>query len=532
MLTDSASTSRGLTSTETVTGQDTSNSAPTSKVENTGAEESIPNGRLSNGTHTFRTSGYDTFSTPSLTLTQKQPQNRMNQHTAVPKFGKRRSLADRPVWDPLPDIFVHLKDELPGIPNGCKVIKLVGEGAANAVFEIQLPSDAPDAVKQRFKGSRISNPSALASHVGIAELTRYQIGKLLRVQKEPRDYQNPPFLYGELFYFWKNVIQPAFKTHAQGRIPSDVLVGQELVVLEESDIVDTLNAHLSISDRSIQRQSQSQSQNSAEKPMSRSKSTPSLTKGLGLQEFTRRLSIRGESRNPKFLGQRVARVSFAMLVEDMQVSDPRDILFEFKPKWLAQSPSAPQGSGRCRTCAIAVKKHLQQQQQHQQPGRALPAPDTVVFNMCPLYLASTPSHRGTMANHLLGDNPSYTDAQRAKVRSWLECADAGAIFKTLRQLQLRYDTHGPLAGHPADERLALAMTLRDCTCFVTIRGGERGGVEVRLGDFDKKRVATKWMGWRDAEAGLRDQYLAGEQLGSACFIEEFGSDALTTMGMT
>lgn len=39
----------------------------------------------------------------------------------------------------------------------------------------------------------------------------------------------------------------------------------------------------------------------------------------------------------------------SMLYDDLHAS------CDFKPKWLTQSPSAPKGSTRCRTCALQAK---------------------------------------------------------------------------------------------------------------------------------------------------------------------------------
>ncbi|KAJ5984313.1 hypothetical protein N7481_006412 [Penicillium waksmanii] len=51
---------------------------------------------------------------------------------------------------------------------------------------------------------------------------------------------------------------------------------------------------------------------------------------------------------------------FGLLITDMTVfndADPGATLAEFKPKWLLQSPSAPVGAERCRTCALREMKN-------------------------------------------------------------------------------------------------------------------------------------------------------------------------------
>ena len=55
---------------------------------------------------------------------------------------------------------------------------------------------------------------------------------------------------------------------------------------------------------------------------------------------------------------------YGFLVEDMTPKvdiSRREVLVEFKPKWLLPSPTAPRGARRCRTCALralrAFEKH-------------------------------------------------------------------------------------------------------------------------------------------------------------------------------
>ena len=47
---------------------------------------------------------------------------------------------------------------------------------------------------------------------------------------------------------------------------------------------------------------------------------------------------------------------YGFLVADMSPHTPRQLLVEFKPKWVVQSPSAPADARRCRTCALRLKK--------------------------------------------------------------------------------------------------------------------------------------------------------------------------------
>ncbi|UKZ54834.1 hypothetical protein TrVGV298_008648 [Trichoderma virens] len=97
------------------------------------------------------------------------------------------------------------------LPRGTKPVRLVGEGAANAVFEIKVPP-----------GSRVG--------------AQFQ-GKLLRVAKAPSlgRAPTPSDYYLRQQEFFVHDIQPHLGEHA---------VSQELVVLHKSGIVDDLNAML------------------------------------------------------------------------------------------------------------------------------------------------------------------------------------------------------------------------------------------------------------------------------------------------
>ncbi|KAL6867891.1 inositol-pentakisphosphate 2-kinase domain-containing protein [Trichoderma novae-zelandiae] len=97
------------------------------------------------------------------------------------------------------------------LPRGTKPVRLVGEGAANAVFEIKVP------------------PSSRAG-------AQFQ-GKLLRVAKAPSLGRTPTSsdYYFRQQEFFVREIQPHLGDHA---------VCQELVVLHKSGIVDELNAML------------------------------------------------------------------------------------------------------------------------------------------------------------------------------------------------------------------------------------------------------------------------------------------------
>lgn len=75
-------------------------------------------------------------------------------------------------------------------------------------------------------------------------------------------------------------------------------------------------------------------------------------------------------------GDRLATDGYGLLMTDMTARDG-EYLFEIKPKWLLQSPDAPEASKRCRTCALRL------QRAHATAGKAvMPKPG----GFCPLSL--------------------------------------------------------------------------------------------------------------------------------------------------
>ncbi|KAH7328425.1 inositol-pentakisphosphate 2-kinase-domain-containing protein [Stachybotrys elegans] len=299
------------------------------------------------------------------------------------------------------------------LPKGTKPVKFVGEGAANAVFEIQIPDNSPNA--SDFKGL------------------------LLRVAKVTPG-QPMAFDYVLQQRFWTSNIQPILKNHA---------ASQELVILHKSEIIDQLNALL----RSID-----------------------------------------QSRRPKFRGTYVGHSDWGLLVEDMRPEKPEEaLLFEFKPKWLLQSRSAPPGAIRCRQCAMELYHFIKDPASYRRLPQDKP---------CPLGLADESAHERFASpariTHLLSpDEPRepYKEALRA-------VANHDAI-PILRSQQKMLDHMGPLHAGDDDWSFSLAMTLRDCTCFAQISRQPHGGkVKVRYGDFDWKDPKIKACRWREAEQKL------------------------------
>ncbi|RDA83875.1 hypothetical protein CP532_1190 [Ophiocordyceps camponoti-leonardi (nom. inval.)] len=308
--------------------------------------------------------------------------------------------------DPRDMTLLNALDSDPGLrfrrlSKAARPVRLVGEGAANAVFEIRDSADFD--------------------------------GLLLRVAKVPS--RDCPPTYNYLFQqnFYQTSIQPLLDGYA---------VHQELVVIRRSGIVEKLNKLL--------------------------------------QEID-------SSRKPKFRGSFVGQSDWAFLVQDMRPADPNEcLLIEFKPKWLCQSPSAPPAAVRCRQCAMELRNLIKN------PDRDLPE-----TKPCPLTLAN--SEAPSQARCLFRIAP-----QLAGIDADDDLRRAVANHPALRQLktqQQRHDRLGPLYAEHSNAFL-VAMTLRDCTCFVQIPRNQQEPLLLRLGDFDWKDPKVKFKGWRKAEEEL------------------------------
>ncbi|KAI9166787.1 Inositol-pentakisphosphate 2-kinase [Paramyrothecium foliicola] len=304
------------------------------------------------------------------------------------------------------------------LPKGTRPVSLIGEGSANAVFEIKIPE---------------TNRHAPAFR-----------GLLLRVAKVAAPGLAPTYDYLRQQKFFQSVIQPVL---------GDYTVRQELVILYNSDIVAHLNKYL----RSID-----------------------------------------HHRKDKFKGTFVGQSDWGLLVEDMRPQEHVPCLFfEFKPKWLLQSPSAPRNAIRCRQCAMELY-HMVTKPASQ---KCLPKDKP-----CPIALGNDHAHpRVSSPLRIAWDVPSrQLDESFGEVLR--QAANHPAISE-LRKLQGRLDHVGPLNVSPENSDFNLAMTLRDCTFFVQIADGPSTSrsppsLKVRLSDFDWKDPNAKSDRWRRAEEDL------------------------------
>lgn len=195
-------------------------------------------------------------------------------------------------------------------------------------------------------------------------------------------------------------------------------------------------------------------------------------------------------RKPRMKGTRIKEgVRTAMLIHDMRPRNDDEILIEFKPKWLEQSPTAPEGATRCRNCAREVLRNNKK-------GTDDPI-------LCPLrFMDRGNDDSMTRVEAFLTKGLDIPPGSPSAItlEKWLR---ENSLLPHLHDAQVSNDGTGVL--EPKDEfRLGLAMTLRDCTCYVRLsrNNSSTEEVEARLGDLDLKDQTTKLDYWKNMELDL------------------------------
>jgi inositol-pentakisphosphate 2-kinase len=142
---------------------------------------------------------------------------------------------------------------------------------------------------------------------------------------------------------------------------------------------------------------------------------------------------------------------FGLLVTDMTGGGDSGVTTaELKPKWLLQSPSAPNNSKRCRTCA------LREMRNHELRLKGIGE----VRSFCPLDLVSEEFKDVLRATQFI--NPCH---DRRHLAQFLY------RNRTLLRLQEHQKTFNCVGFQGKEERFhsqSLAMSLRDCTMFIKV----------------------------------------------------------------
>lgn len=186
-----------------------------------------------------------------------------------------------------------------------------------------------------------------------------------------------------------------------------------------------------------------------------------------------------------------------MLAKTWLVSGTGINLLEFKPKWLHQSPAAPKGSKRCRTCAKRAREN------------ALDGKHSVMGAFCPLDLVSMDYEVLLRpAKALLKiENPQLPEEIK-KLHDFCDWV-RGSVIHRLAASQAALDPKGVFDADPGDNKFLTAMSLRDCSLFLRIHDPVSPGetncrYEARLGDLDVK-LAIKAPYWRSVELPLIEE---------------------------
>jgi inositol-pentakisphosphate 2-kinase len=231
----------------------------------------------------------------------------------------------------------------------------------------------------------------------------------------------------------------------------------------------------------------------------------------------------------RFRGAFPQATKVGLLVEDMS-SDflPGAVTIEIKPKWLVQSPNAPAGAKRCRTCAMQALKASR--------GKADAA------YICPLVLLRGDAdavrwlvEQKVYSQDRDGDgkqrpprNSALLDKSIDLITDYLAIGRGHALLQHLAIKQAELDPLGVLSTAPqaSEEKythnLRLAMTLRDCSLFIKCELLDSGSPRITgaLGDLDFKSE-DKIADWRAKEEQL---------IAEGCYVGKGDGDGVEEVG--
>ncbi|KAL8995305.1 MAG: hypothetical protein Q9188_006851 [Gyalolechia gomerana] len=204
---------------------------------------------------------------------------------------------------------------------------------------------------------------------------------------------------------------------------------------------------------------------------------------------------------------------YATAITDMRFDD-QHASCELKPKWLAQSPTAPPDSKRCRTCALRAMRATKDAR----------FPERTEF--CPLTLVdANQDHLASTMSRALGHSKGTPLNLLNFTQQLLPFFEKSSLLGLLRDLQMEKDPKGILRADPSNVDFMTAMTIRDCTLFLKVstlytcdlnnltdilkipnHEGTGAQIEARLGDLDLKTPhGNKAEYWRQTEQQLIDE---------------------------
>ncbi|KAI9844745.1 MAG: Inositol-pentakisphosphate 2-kinase [Sclerophora amabilis] len=326
----------------------------------------------------------------------------------------------------------QLHRSAPTLPSDV-VLEYVAEGAANIVYRYSFPAATPNSSADTDTDLDLD----LDSDLGGCS----QDGGALRNSRTPPPteicaIQTDPIFQGRLLRLRKALPSSVPNAHAMTLfddliaplLPKASLVSQDLVRLPPS-LIAQCNAQLRADERRGTR--------------------PPRRHGLFLAEDE----------------------PFGLLVTDMTPDRAKDeLLIEFKPKWLAQSPTAPAaGTRRCRTCALRAQRNWGKRRQGQKEEERR-------SSFCPLDLVSTDPERmrravraiiNGRAHHNTIASSLANEALERRITTYL--LHNSSLLLRLQELQQSLDPLGVLSPGVVSTRDFLkATTLRDCTLFLKV----------------------------------------------------------------
>ena len=282
-------------------------------------------------------------------------------------------------------------------------LEFLAEGAANVVYKIVSPSRSPSIESEIFSNDDAYGP-------GTPPPTEIP---MLRID---------PLIQGKLVRLRKDVPTAISVVEAQDAYEKHIKP-----YFQDDELVEQVTTHLALS--LIER----------------------CNTDLHLMESE-------GTRSPKRAGV-FLKVSdgCGSLVTDMSPTEDQTFLsFEFKPKWLVQSPSAPAGAKRCRTCALRAMRVAEQSSE---------SVTEKVF--CPLGLLS--NEEETVKSTLSGVLDGFGCTRPETLDCAVKFLYRHPLIQKLKQLQVELDPKGMLTADVISVDYLTAMTLRDCTLFIKVR---------------------------------------------------------------
>lgn len=296
-------------------------------------------------------------------------------------------------------------------------LQYLAEGAANIVYRLSFrtssPSIAADINPDDYDGTEPTTPRPTE-----IDALRYEPvfnGKLLRLRKAlPSSVSNE-----ESYRHFQDTIRPLFQAES---------LVEHILIQVPTHVITECNRQLVVDER-----------NGGSRPRKRG-------------------SVYLAEDDP-----------FGTLMTDMTPNTHAgEILVEFKPKWLVQSPSAPAGARRCRTCALTARKAALVQQR-------TGVVESKIALFCPLDLVSRDRSRVESAVrgilNLSKDPRGCTNELRSRLVDHLY---QNRLLLRLKRLQEELDTVGIMRTAEISQPFLTAMTLRDCTMFLKVNSSARG----------------------------------------------------------